>query len=243
MSKGYVWHIYPEGQCRWVIKLQGVIHHGPNFFALCGYYYHMSGFNCRLLLRLVKPSDDLEFVELHADSDAVLRRFCHSNCLDYDMFQFMSRIPNAPLAEPNCYKPLYSDEASSGVQIPFLPVTDPVTIPDLPPLDSSYHAGLANQSLAMVGSTEITLAPGSSTSCGDDSHPEARMSGSFVMDVPELNETREDIMSFVKDFVQGLNKGVRQVVCSLCRGEKRKKLWAVKPSNLAVSATLHENKV
>ncbi|CUA67050.1 hypothetical protein RSOLAG22IIIB_02968 [Rhizoctonia solani] len=223
-SRGYVWHIYLDDQHRWMIKLEGTVRHGPHLRALNGYYYHMSDFNYRFILRLVKPHDDLEVVELHADWDAVLGMFYRSN--GQDMLQFMPQVPNVPLAEPICDEPFYLSGVTSDIQ-PHFPVASPVIIPDLPPLDSSYHTGLETQ-ITRVESIETALTPWSSTS----SAGEACTNPSVVMAVPDLNKTKEDVMSFVTDFLRGLNKGVRRVACSRCRGEKRNKLWDIKPSNL-----------
>ncbi|KAG8733009.1 hypothetical protein FRC11_009338 [Ceratobasidium sp. 423] len=232
-------------ECRWMIQLRETIQHslhssssegyllssGGYIFSSGGYYFHMSDFNSRLLLQLVKPNDVLKFVELHIDPDIALWIFCHSKGLGYDIFHSMSQVSYGTPIELTHPESMHPERLTIDNQTN-PPTTHSKTISDIQTLDLVRNF----TSVQGVGATvpgEAILAHWSTSQSSKDA--ESRKPGGVVMNVPDLPKTREDIMAFVQDFVRSLNKGVRKVTCSLCRGKKHNKLWDVKPTNLVFS--------
>ncbi|KAJ1306097.1 hypothetical protein OPQ81_010808 [Rhizoctonia solani] len=239
-SKGYIWYIYPDDGYRWMIQLHGAINHGLNFFASGGYYFYMPSPTCRVLLQLVKPHDDLEFVELHSDFDVVLTRFCYLNGLGHDPLFSMPWIPNDPLLEPIYPKPTYSGEVAPDAQIYTPLATNSIIMSELLPCapGSGYQPDSEKHNF-MIKPDKSTFVHWSSTLPHGTDGLGIYGGMTVLMNVPNLKQTKEEIVEFVKNFVHGLGPGVRRVACSLCCGEKSKKLWDVKPTNLIRHLFVH----
>ncbi|CAE6464114.1 unnamed protein product [Rhizoctonia solani] len=56
--------------------------------------------------------------------------------------------------------------------------------------------------------------------------------GNITLDVPRFLKDRDAVKVFLENALAELGKSVRKVKCSLCKNNKAKKKWDVKPSNL-----------
>ncbi|KAG8728482.1 hypothetical protein FRC11_010965, partial [Ceratobasidium sp. 423] len=171
----------------------------------------MPDFNHRSLFQLVNPNNDAKLVELHVDFDATLQSFWDSNNLGHGIFYLDSLLPSTyavPTGQANA-EPIYPQVEALDIQSHLPLIAGSITIPGAPLLDNdlSYHTNLQVQISAPPKSDEQTFASLQYSGTSRTPGPSSDKAGTVVMNVPELGQTPEEVMQFVKGFVKGLNKG------------------------------------